>query len=334
MGKVLGSLLLYLGQEAKKVAKIRRKEGFKGIIWRVWRYLFKAPRLWRDEFIWFWKGRKGDGISSLVNGRIMFLNPFDRGISKELFIYRTHEPLVSRLLMGILREGMAVVDIGANIGYYVLIESGLVGDKGKVIAIEPDPENVVLLRRNVEANELRNVEIIQAAIGEENGIGKLYRSGSANWHSLLPSYYVDEGDVVDVNVYTLDSLVEEMGIRVDMVRMDLEGYEVRAIRGMEMVLERDGPILVVELHPHLVGGEEICSLLNHFKSLRYEMIYVVNRSKDFAWVRGHRPMRMAIDELIKDIISEGESTLKLGRRCVTAFLARLEDGGDSSWWSS
>jgi FkbM family methyltransferase len=318
------SILLYVDGEAKKVAKIGKREGAKGIFSRLLRYGLKAPRLWRDEILWLWKiwRSKGGDITAIVNGKIMFLNPLDHGISKELFIYRTHEPLATNILTGLLKEGMTVVDIGANIGYYVFLESDAVGPNGKVVAIEPDPDNAELLTKNVEANGLGNVEIIRAAIGDADGTGKLYKSGSANWHSLLPSYYVDEEDAIDVRVYTLDSLLEELGVSVNMVRMDLEGYEVMAVKGMRRTLQEDGPIIVMELHPHLVGGDEICDLLMYFKSLGYEAECFVNRSMDFAWTRSLLPMRITIDEVVKDIRSGGESTFKLGEKCVTAFLIR------------
>jgi len=80
----------------------------------------------------------------------MHVHRFDRGIGKELVCYREHEPTATALLKTFLREGMTILDIGANIGYYALLEARSVGPSGRVVAVEPEPRNAALLRRNVQ----------------------------------------------------------------------------------------------------------------------------------------------------------------------------------------
>ena len=93
-----------------------------------------------------------------VNGSKMSLLPNDRGISAELMLFKKHEPLHTKLLSRELKSGMVCVDIGSNIGYFALLESKLVGKKGKVISIEPSPPNFKCLEKNVKFQNTSNIE--------------------------------------------------------------------------------------------------------------------------------------------------------------------------------
>lgn len=77
------------------------------------------------------------------------MNPDDLGISRELLVYGSHEPAATRLLDGFLEEGVTVVDVGANLGHYVLHEKRAIRDRRRIVAMEPAPRNVGLQRRNV-----------------------------------------------------------------------------------------------------------------------------------------------------------------------------------------
>ena len=144
-------------------------------------------------------------IEKTVLGNVMYLSLDDVGVSKTLAVYGRHEPISTELFGQEIKEGMCVVDIGANIGYYALQEARLVGEAGRVIAIEPVPDNFVRLKRNVERNGCRNVELRQAAIGNENGTAKIYISRESNWSSLIPRGVHTQS--VDVQLWTLDSLL-------------------------------------------------------------------------------------------------------------------------------
>jgi len=85
-----------------------------------------------------------------------------------------------------LREGMIFCDVGANIGIYSLLAARLVGPTGKVIAVEPEPANAALLRKNIALNQYKHVEVIEKAISERPGILELYLSNYAGSHSIFP----------------------------------------------------------------------------------------------------------------------------------------------------
>ena len=240
------------------------------------------PVLWLYESCrWMWV--RARGLKSFtVLGHQIAVFPKDPGISRELALYKVHEPLATKLLMETLKPGMNAVDIGGNIGYYAMLEARLVGPKGKVIAIEPMPENSAQLCKNVEANGYQNIHIHKVAIGNKDGSALMYIAGKSNWHSMRPNSS-SKGEI-KVPVCTLDSLLVPYNLpSVDLVRMDLEGYEVTAIEGMKRTLVKYGPRLLVELHPHLVGTAAIEKYLRCLGNLGYTIEWMIEQDRDLPW---------------------------------------------------
>lgn len=236
-------------------------------------------------------------IERKVCGHIMYLNLRDPGIPRTLALYGKHEPLVTRLLNQEIKPGMRVVDVGAHIGYYTLQMARLVGESGEVIAIEPMLDNANLLKMNIEANGYRNVRIYEAAIGSENGTARLYVSRNPGLCSLIPSgvHY----SYTEVPLWTLDALLEQEE-RIDYIRMDIQGSEVEAIKGMQGILQKYRPALFIETHQWAVGGEAIIQLFEDLKKLGYETKYVINYAFDHPIVKRNAMGTMSLDDLKVD----------------------------------
>jgi len=299
--------------------KTYREKGLIALIRKIIHFLTQ-PRLRWEDFLWMLFRLKtiDNKIIATIHGQKMYLNPNDFGISKELAIYKTHEPLATKLLKNLLREGMTVVDVGANIGYYVLVESQIVGSKGKIIAIEPQQENVKFLRLNVEKNHLQNVRIIEAAIGDSCRQEKLYvNKRASNIHSLVPFHNnesQDEWDVQEVKVYSIDALTEELNSPIDFIRMDIEGYELNVIKGMGKTLKRHRSSLMIELHYDMLGRSGVIELLNILKQNEYRVKYISDRDKDFAWIKNKK----IITTLNMDLLAK-EKTF----RVATVFFEKI-----------
>src|SRR5262245_45015353 len=157
-------------------------------------------------------------------------------------LYLIGERYVSEagLVRSFLAPGMNVVDVGANIGYYTLMFAQVVGPEGRIIAIEPSPENLPELRLNVERNKLRNVEIIPKAVGNaQKGVGL---RGGINSGVLrddtAPAYSVEQD--------LIDNIITEP---INFMKLDVEGYEGFALEGAQRVLSKYRPIVFVEIHP-------------------------------------------------------------------------------------
>jgi FkbM family methyltransferase len=277
-----------------------KTKGILGLVKKTIRYL--NWKQIRGDIMWFVTSAfaRQRRLIVMVDGQSMCLHPHDPSLSRELAIYGVHEPTATKLLKGFIHKGMTSVDIGANIGYYALLEANLVGQQGKVLAIEPESRNYELLLYNIELNNIKNIIVApQCAIGSADSLGKLYLGGSANWHSLS-STSDDTSPYVEVPVRKLDSLLGEMDLpSVDFIRMDIEGYEVEATKGMWHTLDTFKPRLMIELHYDRAGIDGINELLTSLKSLGYHAEYILDRDQDLPSVRRQEVRRnIFIDELI------------------------------------
>lgn len=194
----------------------------------------------------------------------------DHFISKEIVRNGIWEPMETSVVVERLRPGDVLVDLGANIGYYTVVASLACGEKGRVWAFEPEPENYRLLIENVALNGLRNVEAVNAAAGRESGTAELFLSDINQGDHRL---YRNDGrvDSVVVRTHSLDDWFANRDARVDLIKMDTQGVEAQIVEGMLGVLEQNrGRVsLIVEFWPFGLRGagdspERLASLLGPF----------------------------------------------------------------------
>lgn len=143
-----------------------------------------------------------------VNNSKMLVLPKKGAIHSELFLYKKREPICTDYLIhsGVIRKNDVVLDVRANIGYYVLVESQLTGNCGKVFAVEPVINNFKLLKKNVKLNNLKNVQSFQLAFGEEDSKSKIYVSDRANLCAMKRSAVGGKIiDVQEVSMLTVDA---------------------------------------------------------------------------------------------------------------------------------
>jgi FkbM family methyltransferase len=163
-----------------------------------------------------------------------------------------HEPEVVESIVSSLKEGMTFLDVGTNVGYYTLLGARCVGTSGKVVALEPDPEVLAVLRRNIETNMLENVQVVHGAASGTCGRAKLGRARSSSYSTGL--YCEDAATWIEVPRYSLDAVVSELEIgAIDLVKLDVEGAELEVIEGMSTILRVNRPMVIMELHGHPDG---------------------------------------------------------------------------------
>lgn len=293
------SVAEHAARKWRMARRLYREEGLLPLLVEIACQLGKPALVVYDACRWILFRARGKKSLTVMGHQIAIL-PKDPGISRELALYKVHEPLATKLLMETLKPGMNVVDIGGNIGYYAMLEARLVGPAGTVIAIEPMPLNSEMLCNNVQANGYRNIYIHKVAIGDRDGTALMYIAEKSNWHSLHPPPS-PKGEM-KVPVYTLDSLLMPYNLpSVDLVRMDLEGYEILVIEGMQRTLERYGPRLLVEIHPHIVGTSSIEAYLRSLEKMGYGIEWMIEQDRDvpLRW-RFLKVERPTIEELIRD----------------------------------
>lgn len=196
-------------------------------------------------------------IEKRVNDYRMLLDFWDAGISRALFLYGTREKDHIIILGQELKVGMTVLDLGANIGYYSIMMGKMVGPSGKIYAVEPSLSNYFLLNLNIKLNDLEDVvERFNIGISNETGTGKFYQSEKSNLHTFYPK--VHSGDKhesltdvtpVDVPIMTIGDFKE--GRRnIDLIRMDIEGFEVEVFDSMISLLKDKDfkPMVLFEVH--------------------------------------------------------------------------------------
>lgn len=147
------------------------------------------------------------------------------------------------------KEGDVFLDVGAHVGRYTLPVARAVGKKGLVIAVEADADNCNCLRNNIKLNNLHNIITINAAAWSNNEKLKFY-PGESSERGSIKRNMGDKGDkYIEVNGRSVDSLLEEVkaGIRVDWIKIDVEGAELEVLKGLNKTLLRNSPKLLVEI---------------------------------------------------------------------------------------
>jgi FkbM family methyltransferase len=189
---------------------------------------------------------KGPLVLRKVLGFKMYLYT-KRSHGVNLILKGIYEPLTTKIVHSLLKEGNYFIDAGASIGYYTLIGSKLVGTKGRVIAIEPERSNFEILKKNVAINNCENVTLINKAVSERSGGSTLYLSHGRGSHSLSPLRRNLTGETVPVDTIRLDECVE----KADVIKMDIEGWQYYALKGIEGLLNHGSLKIIMEYCPTL-----------------------------------------------------------------------------------
>lgn len=240
-----------------------------------------------------------------INNYKMKTIPNDKGISSELLIYGNHEPLTTKIILEELSDNMNCVDIGSNIGYYVLLENMKIGKNGKIWAIEPSPENFSTLEENIRLQNTENIKAFNFAIGDKNGEIEFVISKKSNWSKVKSeNESVDSEDkVINVPLKTLDSFAKENNLeRVNLLRMDVEGYENKIILGAIQFLNQFKPIVMLEIHKMIMGEKETRKILEKFKEINYENQYFIPRIYDSQIIGNENDIKqISIDGLLEKL---------------------------------
>jgi FkbM family methyltransferase len=181
---------------------------------------------------------------------------FDHLSESQLFLGHRFEPATTDLVRELLRPGMVVFDVGANLGRFALQAARAVGPEGQVHAFEPTADILRRLSHNAALNALDNVVAVRAAVAEQPGDVTLHQCDRI---TEINSIYGAQTDLYDdrpwhtttVPCISLDSYCREQDIgHVDFVKIDVEGAELSVLRGARELLDGDqAPLLLVEFFP-------------------------------------------------------------------------------------
>jgi FkbM family methyltransferase len=241
----------------------------------------------------------------LPNGCSISCNLQDH-VQRHVYFFGAYEPIEAYLFTSLLREGMTVIDAGANIGQYSILASTIVGENGRVHSFEPVPSTFEQLQINISNNKLINLSLNQSALYSENGTITL--SLSEEMLKNIGSYSVGATNLktaVKASTIRLDDYIHAQNIpRVDLIKIDIEGSEASALVGMKLTLKRDRPILLIEINrdalkkmnsspealwaflveelsykPYLISGDSLKSVENFSKIIQSNFLLIYEPEK-------------------------------------------------------
>jgi FkbM family methyltransferase len=196
-----------------------------------------------------------DYVRTCTDGSLIRGNTRDL-VQRWIYVFGVWEPDLTAWLRARLSAGDVVVDVGANIGYYTTLAARAVGPSGAVIAVECLPSIAAVLRQNIALNQLHNVEVNVLAVGADRGETQVYSGGADNMGASSTN---GEGSVAaTVPVRTLDEiLADRRSDRISFIKIDVEGDELKVLRGARRTLQtlRPGAAVLVEVSPSAMGPD-------------------------------------------------------------------------------
>ena len=197
----------------------------------------------------------------------------------------TYETEQTAIVEHLVRPGDVVLDVGAHVGYYTMLFALLVGRRGHVFAFEPEPRNFAFLSQHAKLNGLENVTAVNAAVGDQLGqVVFEYGSGSGTGHVVAsgiagadpPRSNDARARSVSVRMGTIDDFARANGIRVDVVKIDVEGAEMAVLQGAQSALRDSHPIIFLSTHSADLHRE----CLDFLRGFGYEFAPIVGRDLD------------------------------------------------------
>lgn len=223
------------------------------------------------------------------NGRVLcrilgqlycYVHGQDTALAPYLMLDGYWEMWVTQAVARYVKPGMTCVDVGASFGYYTLLLSELVGPKGYVQGFEPDADTVVLLDRSIQVNGFdKRARAVPVALADRVGVSQLNKPAT-RWSDAqldlaaldctpMPHVALADGDVM---VSTLDAAV--CARQVDFIKIDAEGSEPRIWAGMQGLLRRCDPVILMEFAPHLYAEGEGARFLAQLVEAKYPLRHV------------------------------------------------------------
>jgi FkbM family methyltransferase len=180
------------------------------------------------------------------------------------------------LMKKYIKAGDTVLDIGANIGFYAEILSGIVGEKGTVHCFEPDTTNFKHLKNRCE--KLTNVQINNKAVSEKTEVIKIYTSKQLNvdHRTYKPDDYDKE---IDINAIAVDEYLQ-LSTDVNFIKMDIQGFEMSAVKGMTKTLQSPNLKMLSEFWPYGMrkAGTNVLEYF-HFLKQNHFYIYLIENNQ-------------------------------------------------------
>lgn len=201
------------------------------------------------------------------------LDPQNGFVDQEIFWKGVYEEDILNLFKNNIHEGDVVLDIGANIGEHTLYASQLVGTTGKVYSFEPNTRLADQVRESLKANNSTNTTVYSFGLGDAKNAKELF----VNKNNIGGSSLIDQGrgdPHVTVQIEVGDDVLVDVS-KVDFIKIDIEGYEYNALKGLTKIIEKYKPAVILEYSPELYaqnGTQDGMNILEFFATFGYAFI--------------------------------------------------------------
>lgn len=309
----------------REIAEERRSSATEYLKKAVQFFLLHGPgfvlrkALWRFQYTRFrrrcdrWRARMGARpVTVRFLDQEFELHPSVKGLSEEIVLLGTHEPVCTRVYLQHLRKGDHILDVGSNLGYYALLAGKAIGPTGRVLGFEPARDVFSILERNVARSGLENIRVFPWAISCRTETIEFYGSEIPSWGSLIREKDLLQAKPTTVQAKKLDDLLDEFpGFRPTVLRMDVEGGELMALEGAQHLIQKHRPRIFVEIHPFAFQWQRAHQALVKLCDMGYSSGVVIERIWDepwaSSWLRERRHWSGPTEELLKTIESRGEA---------------------------
>ncbi len=239
----------------------------KGVLLPVFKAVFPPPK---------------DATISLPKYKIKFyIEDSQDRIQSMIYYFNEYEPAVTDIVLKNLSENGSFFDIGASIGYFSLIGARMVGQGGSVHAFEPLPKNYALFEKNIKLNNLTNITVNRMIVSDKSGDATFYPPNNPHEWGTGSVLGGNKDEAFKVPSISLADYIELKKIeRVDLIKIDVEGSEMKVIKGLAPVIKEIGyPKIICEANSGWLrlAGVTPQSLIEELRALRYEIRIIGRR---------------------------------------------------------
>ncbi|MEO7972011.1 MAG: FkbM family methyltransferase [Thermoanaerobaculia bacterium] len=221
------------------------------------------------------------GDLCVVRDGLLFVAQPTLTLGWNVVMFGTYEPELREIIRTVLSDGGVAVDVGANVGWHTLLMARQVGNAGLVVAVEPNPSVRRRLEAHLDLNRLSQVRVVPCALGEQQGTtdfwGPPAESLSSGDGHLISAQERDTQGVIQVEVRRFDTVFAELSLsRLDLVKIDVEGFEWPVLKGGAETIARFRPQIVFEFNKEYFsrGGGTTDQLEHFFEEHRYRLFAI------------------------------------------------------------
>ena len=200
------------------------------------------------------------------------------GIGRVLFVLRSREEDHRWMMQQEINAGDTILDIGANIGYYALMEASLAGENGTVYAVEPDPRNTKYLEMNLMHDKNKAIQIAECALSDESGTKDFWICERSNLNGFRPNPIYIPTNSIRVTTFDFGEYINKLS-PLDLVRMDIEGHEIEIFSSLVAYASHTSASrlpkkIIFETHNYLIHKHKMTNVLRSMFAIGYRMKYL------------------------------------------------------------